>query len=146
MGSWMVWRSGAGGVVQFLDKVVDEPVVVLGLLAGAVECLDQVADVPVLSLRCLQGLGASDSVHRRRQWTFLLCNRDGYTASSSVGYGGDEGFFCLFWSFFALLQVVPELSASFWSPRWRRVLCHRGLPCTIHRMLLTETLFPDGRF
>ena len=34
-------------------------------------------------------------------------------------------------AFFALLRVVPELSASFWSPRWRRVLCHRGLPMPI---------------
>ena len=40
-------------------------------------------------------------------------------------------------AFFELFRIVPELSASFWSPRWRRVLCHRGLPCTIHRTLLT---------
>ena len=31
----------------------------------------------------------------------------------------------------------PGECASFRSPRWRRVLCHRGLPCTIHRTLLT---------
>ena len=35
-----------------------------------------------------------------------------------------EGFLGGSDAFFALLRVVPELSASFWSPRWRRVLCH----------------------
>ena len=43
------------------------------------------------------------------------------------------GFFGGFSAFFALLWVVPELSASFWSPRWRRVLCHRGL---LHNFML----------
>ena len=42
-----------------------------------------------------------------------------------------EGFLGGSDAFFALLRVVPELSASFWSPRWRRVLCHRGLPLPI---------------
>ena len=51
MGSRMVWRGGAGGVVQFLDKVVDESVVVLGPFLGTVQLLDEAADVPVLSLR-----------------------------------------------------------------------------------------------
>ena len=56
-----------------------------------------------------------------------MCNRDGYDAFSSGGFGGDEGGFLRFRPFFALLRVVLELSASFRSPRWRRVLCHRGL-------------------
>ena len=49
MGSRMVRGSGAaaGGVVQFLDKVVDEFVVVLGSFLGTVQLLDKVADVPV---------------------------------------------------------------------------------------------------
>ena len=38
-----------------------------------------------------------------------------------------DGSFGLFGLFFALLRVLPELSAIFRSPRWRRVLCHRGL-------------------
>ena len=42
-----------------------------------------------------------------------------------------EGFLGGSDAFFALLRVVLELSASFWSPRWRRVLCHRGLPLPI---------------
>ena len=33
------------------------------------------------------------------------------------GWGGDEGFFGGRSAFFALLRVVPELSASFRSPR-----------------------------
>ena len=53
------------------------------------------------------------------------------------GDGAVDGFFRGFSAFFALLRVVPELSASFRSPRWRRVLCHRDLRCTIHRTLLT---------
>ena len=42
-----------------------------------------------------------------------------------------DGDFGGFDAFFALLRVVPELSARFGSPRWRRVLCHRGLPLPI---------------
>ena len=53
------------------------------------------------------------------------------SSSPYGGYGGGDGFFGGFSAFFALLRVIPELSASFRSPRWRRVLCHRGLPCTI---------------
>ena len=49
-----------------------------------------------------------------------------------------EGFLGGSDAFFALLRVVPELSASFWSPRWRRVLCHRGLPLPI-RTVVTWT-------
>ena len=50
MGSRMVREVGAvaGGVVQFLDKVVDVSVVVLGLLVGTVQLLDKAADVPVV--------------------------------------------------------------------------------------------------
>ena len=33
-------------------------------------------------------------------------------------YGGGRGFLGGSDAFFALLRVVPELSASFWSPRW----------------------------
>ena len=44
-----------------------------------------------------------------------------------------DGFFRPFWPFFALLRVLPELSAIFRSPRWRRVLCHRGL---LHNFIL----------
>ena len=58
----------------------------------------------------------------------------GTHAFSSGGYGGDEGFFRPFRAFFALVQVVLELSASFRSPRWRRVLCHRGL---LHNFILS---------
>ena len=80
------WTSG---FVQFLDKVVDMPVVFNDSLVVSSE-------------------GASDSVHRRSPWTLLLCNRDGYAAFSSGGYGGDEGVFRPFFlrPFFALLQVV----------------------------------------
>ena len=57
--------------------------------------------------------GASNSAHRLLFWTFQLCNTDGYDASSILGYGGDECFFRGCSAFFALLRVVPELSASF---------------------------------
>ena len=44
---WYVWRGGAGGVVQFFDKVVDVLVVALGTFVVAVQLLDKAADVPV---------------------------------------------------------------------------------------------------
>ena len=86
--------------------------------------LDKVADVPVCavhrrlwtSLWSCSDVGSLAGGLRLSQssWTFQLYNRDGY--ASSV-YGGDEGFFRGFSAFFALLRVVPELSASFRSPR-----------------------------
>ena len=51
MGSRMVRGMGRrrGRVVQFLDKVVDEPVVFLGVArCGAEQLLDKAADVPVV--------------------------------------------------------------------------------------------------
>ena len=80
-------------VRPFLDKVVDMPVV----------CNDS---------GLANSEGASDAVHCRRQWTFLLCNRDGYAAFSSGGCGGDEGFFGLLRQFFALLQEFSEPSMA----------------------------------
>ena len=59
------------------------------------------------------------------------------SSSSYGGYGVGDGVFGGFSAFFALLRIVPELSASFWSPRWRRVLCHRGLPSQLARTLST---------
>ena len=43
-----VGRGGAGGVVQFLCKVVDVPVVWV-VFVVAVQLLDKAADMPVLS-------------------------------------------------------------------------------------------------
>ena len=43
----------------------------------------------------------------------LRCLR--FSSSPELGYDGSEGVFRPFWPFFALLRVVPELSASFWS-------------------------------
>ena len=117
-----IWRP-------FLDKVVDMPVIVD----------DMVAD---------HSGGASDTVHRLSRWTFQLCSR-WYDASSIFLYGGDEGVFDAFCVIFRAPLVVPELSASFWSPRWRRVLRRRGLPCQLelwccghthsHRVVRTTT-------
>ena len=105
--------------------VVDVPVVQVYLSCPG---LDKVVDKPVIvNDRVLHSGGASNSVHRLFSWTFQLCNTDGYDASSIFGYGGDEGFFDAFCVIFRAPPVVPELSASFRSPRWRRVLCHRGL-------------------
>ena len=46
-------------------------------------------DVPVSSRRCLR-----------------------FSSSAELAYDGSEGVFRPFWPFFALLRVVPELSAS----------------------------------
>ena len=51
-------------------------------------------------------------------------------------YGRGTGFSAVLTLFFALLRVVPEMSASFWSPRRRRVLRCRGLPLPIHPEVL----------
>ena len=40
----------------------------------------------------------------------LRCLR--FSSSPELGYDGSEGVFRPFWPFFALLRVVPELSAS----------------------------------
>ena len=44
---WCGWRGGAGGVVQFFDKLVVVPVVALGTFVVAVQLLDKAADEPV---------------------------------------------------------------------------------------------------
>ena len=61
--------------------------------------------------------GASDTVHRLFMWTFQLCNTDGYDVSSNLAYGGDDGFFDAFCVIFRAPPAMPELSASFSSPR-----------------------------
>ena len=76
--------------------------------------LDKVVDMPVIvNDRVLHSGGATATVHRLFMWTFSCATELGVSA----GYGGDEGFFGGFSAFFALLRVVPELSASFRSPR-----------------------------
>ena len=53
--------------------------------------------------------GATDSVHRQSLWTFQFAtSRWAFSEGTAVMLG---------WAFFGLLQVVPELSASFRSPR-----------------------------
>ena len=107
--------------------VVDVPVVQVHL---GVQSWTRPLTCPLLSTTgFLHSGGASDTVHRLLMWTFQLCNTDGYDASSIFLYGGDEWDFDAFCVIFRAPPVVPELSASFWSPRWWRVLRHRGLPC-----------------
>ena len=65
------------------------------------------------------------------------------SSSPYGGYGGGDGVFGGFSAFFALLRIVPELSAIFRSPRWRRVLCHRGLPCTISQDSVDKATVPQ---
>ena len=105
--------------VQFLDKVVDMPVAsndkCLGLsvqktAASAVAVLT----LGSMSLLCRSSIwslaeGASNSVHRQSSWTFQYAQRQGAFSEGLVAMWG--------WAFFALFRVVPELSASFRSPR-----------------------------
>ena len=91
-------------VAQF-NKVVDVPVIMR---------------VEVPQIQFIAGIGGHSSSQQRQvldfqQWSF----------------GGDDGFFDAFCVIFRAPPVVPELSASFRSPRWRRVLCRRGLPCQL---------------
>ena len=80
--------------------------------------LDQVVDMPVDVQR--QGFSqwrchrySSSPVYVDIQ----LCNTDGYDVSSIFAYGSDDGFFDAFCVIFPALAAMPELSASFSSPR-----------------------------
>ena len=105
----MTWRS--------LSTVVDVPVIMQRRFVSTVE---------VPQIQFIAGVGGHSSSQQR--WALGF---------HSGGYDGDEGFFGLFRPFFALLRVVPDLSASFRTPRWRRVLCHPGL---LHNFMLQSLL------
>ena len=77
--------------------------------APQLQCSDKVNDVPVVQVVVRVRGGASDSVHRQSWWTFSFATETGTLSA----YGGGEGFFSGVSAFFALLRVVPELSASF---------------------------------
>ena len=69
-------------VVQFLDKVVDESVVVLGSLVVTVQFLDKGADVPILSLQFVFEVFSQDGLP-----SVLLSrssNQDGLTVLKTV--------------------------------------------------------------
>ena len=99
------------------------------LWCSTVAVLDKVADVPVCAVHrgcgrpCNHAGGsATDSVHRRCGGHSSLQQRQ---VLAIGGYGGDErvvgvegAFLAVLTPFFALLRVVPELSASFWSRQW----------------------------
>ena len=72
---------------------------------------------------------------------FALENLDIISTCSHMAVGGVLGGSD---AFFALLRIVPELSASFGSPRWRRVLCHRGLPLPIRLLWRGHTRIHSG--
>ena len=105
--------------VQFLDKAVDTPVAsndsCLGLsVQKTMDPAVAVLTLWLMSLLCRSSSGslaggASNSVHRQSSWTFHCAQRQGAFS---------EGFVVM-WelAFFALFRVVPELSASFRSPR-----------------------------
>ena len=79
----------------------------------------QVVDVPVIKQRRLRSGSATDSVHRQTPWTFQLCNRFAYGGcGGDVWMGVGRGVFGGIDAFFRAPLVVPELSASFWSPQW----------------------------
>ena len=64
---------------------------------------------PCCAGRRLGLVGASDSVHRQSLWTFQFSTRR---------WAFSEGLAAMLgWAFCALFRVVPELSASFRSPR-----------------------------
>ena len=122
--------------VQF-GAVVEETVVshycscagfaVAVLLRGRCPCcagsswrpaLDQAVDVPVVVQR--QGF-SQWRCHRYSSSPvyvdFQLCNTDGYDVSSNFAYSCDDGLFDAFCVIFRAPPAMPELSASFSSPR-----------------------------
>ena len=101
-----IWSDSAEncGVpqLQYSDKVVHVP---------AVAVHRQGVDVPAIMQRRSPAVGgASDSAHRWSQRTSQLQQR---RIRFQRGDGDEWAFFWLFWPFFALFRVVPELSASF---------------------------------
>ena len=65
----------------------------------------------------------------------FIARVSGHSSSQQRGYsGGDEGFFGFCLSHFRAPLGCLELSASFRGPRWRIVLCHRGL---LHNFILS---------
>ena len=109
-----------GPAVARFFKVADVPVVQVVT----------VVNVPVIIQRqvlLFQRGGASDSVHRLSRWTFQLCSRDGYDASSRRVLAAMIGFFDAFCVIFRAPPVVPELSASFSSFRALTAVSARGL-------------------
>ena len=107
--------------VQFLDKAVDMPVAsndrCLGLSVQKncghpqLQCCDIVVDVLVCAGRRLGLLVEVPQIQfiASSSWTFQCAQRQGAFSEGLVAMWG--------WVFFALLRVVPELSASFRSPR-----------------------------
>ena len=136
--------------IQFIDRVVDLSVV-LQRRVPTVQTVQKTGEIPQLQFldkvddaRCCTTTGAG-SGQSRNLWRFrscsaltrwttsLLCRSScrlrclRFSSSAELDYDGSEGVFRPFWPFFALLRVLPELSAIFRSPRWRRVLRRRGL-------------------
>ena len=66
----------------------------MSLLCRVVQFIDGMNVPVIMQRRCLfNSGGASDSVHRQSRGHSRCANRDWYTASSSVVYGGGEGVF-----------------------------------------------------
>ena len=76
--------------------------------------------------------GGSATDHGRGSTVLLGAFREvgGGEAFRGVG-GGGGGFFGIL-RLFSRSFRSSEVERQFLSPRWRRVLCHRGLPCTIN--------------
>ena len=79
-------------MTQF-NKVVDVPVI-MRVEVPHIQFIADVVDIPA----------------RNRDRSRLLGYVAMFMAVAGV-FGGSDAFF-------ALLRVIPELSASFWSPRW----------------------------
>ena len=91
--------------LQYSDKVVAVP---------AVAVHRQGVDVPVnMQRRSLAVGSASESVHRLIWWTSQFATETGCFPQ----LGAMKGFFGAFCAIFALLWVVPKMSASFSSLR-----------------------------
>ena len=95
-----------------------------------------VVNVPVITQRRLYSGRASDSVHCQSRGQTSCATGHGTRLSAMVVYVAMSGFFDAFCVIFRAPPVVPELSASFWSPRRRRVLRCRGLPCQFMTVVL----------
>ena len=92
------------GCVQTVQKTVaSEGAVLQQAWTSLRSCSDAVSQLEVPQIQLIAGVSGRPS-----------CNRDGCAFSVVTAM---NGLFSAFWPFFALLRVVPELSASFRSPR-----------------------------
>ena len=119
-------------VPQLQYFYVDDVLVVQVHLGRPVS--DKVVDMPVI----VNDSGLQTVEVPQNQFIACFCGHSCYatvlgTQLLQLRYGSDDGFFDAFCVIFRAPPFVPELSASFWSPRALTPVSARGL---LHNFML----------